>query len=380
MPNEETPTVPDSNIGDGLEQHQDNDVDIDKLLGQMSAEDLADLEKDFGVTDTADVQAEGDEGSAPLEADKGKAEPGEPDASQPKYYTTDELRELGEKDLDLDTSKIPPEYLPVYKSFQKGFTKKTTDLATQRKEIDTLREELKQERERERQEAQRVRDSLQQQLYEMQMKPDSKNEAIEYIKKMEEARELDGMTEEDKRIWRLNKELNGLKEQLNQQSTTQAQVQQRLEQEKQMQNMEKSFRSALRQAELPDDEGNMEAMYFMANKVWNQDRYAGRMATSPTEIANKVKSFQGTKYESPEEFMKKNGEFVEKLVKKRVNQEILRLIKDRANKKTSVPQNIPGPIKKKTTPEDEDEENYLDWFNDKVGMKELADIEQRFSR
>lgn len=52
---------------------------------------------------------------------------------EPSYYTAEEMKALDPKDVD--TSRIPPEQLPFYKSMQAGWGNKFTELADLKKDI-----------------------------------------------------------------------------------------------------------------------------------------------------------------------------------------------------------------------------------------------------
>ncbi len=55
---------------------------------------------------------------------------------EPQYYTADELRTLEPEKLD--TSRIAPEHLPFYKSFQSNFTRKYEALASEKREFEAF--------------------------------------------------------------------------------------------------------------------------------------------------------------------------------------------------------------------------------------------------
>jgi hypothetical protein len=58
-------------------------------------------------------------------------------SEEKKYYSPDEIKELGIEKLD--PNKIPPELVPFYKSMQADYTRKTQAVREREKELETLR-------------------------------------------------------------------------------------------------------------------------------------------------------------------------------------------------------------------------------------------------
>ena len=56
---------------------------------------------------------------------------------QKQFYSAEELKSLNPDELD--TSRIPPETMPFYKSFQSGYTKKYQEVAEERKRLEEER-------------------------------------------------------------------------------------------------------------------------------------------------------------------------------------------------------------------------------------------------
>jgi hypothetical protein len=119
-----------------------NDTDeTDTMFSEGEGKSLFEMESwNEDVTNPEGDEPEKKEPEAGTTGQEGEAEPeGKTDGQEdkPEYYTVEELRELDPDDLD--TTKIPPELQPIYKSFQKGYTKKFQSLADERKRLEEER-------------------------------------------------------------------------------------------------------------------------------------------------------------------------------------------------------------------------------------------------
>ena len=107
--------------------------------GLQTQEQLASVEEkeresgQFALTEDGDV----------VEVDSGLSEEGEqPEGEesqaegQPKYYTPEEISELGLEKLD--PNRLHPELVPFYKSMQADYTRKTQALAEERRAIERV--------------------------------------------------------------------------------------------------------------------------------------------------------------------------------------------------------------------------------------------------
>lgn len=104
-----------------------DDAAADNASGDDAGDDQQTTNEDGNEDDAADDQdadGEGEDGA-------------DEDATGPKPYTTEELIKLGEGDNfdKIDTSRLPPELMPIYKSFQRMGTKRAQRVAEQEKQL-----------------------------------------------------------------------------------------------------------------------------------------------------------------------------------------------------------------------------------------------------
>ena len=91
-------------------------------------------EPEFRLTE--DGQIEGDFSDWGLSSDEGEQPVGEQKQEQQRYYTPEEIKQIG---IDkLDPNRIPPELLPWYKSMQADYTRKTQAVAEERRVVEKL--------------------------------------------------------------------------------------------------------------------------------------------------------------------------------------------------------------------------------------------------
>src|SRR3990167_8502288 len=103
---------------------------------------MEDLQTGAGTTPT-------NQQGAPVSGDSQGTTPlteGEPIVKQPtteppekQYYTAEEMRTLDY--ANIDTSRIAPEFLPIYKALQVPVTKRQQELASLQKEMESRREQ-----------------------------------------------------------------------------------------------------------------------------------------------------------------------------------------------------------------------------------------------
>lgn len=79
---------------------------------------------------------------------------------QKNYYTPEELAEIIEKDLPIDTSRLTPEGIALMKSFQKGFTPKLQEAAEAKKQLEELKAELEKIKEATKSPEEKLRDEF----------------------------------------------------------------------------------------------------------------------------------------------------------------------------------------------------------------------------
>lgn len=76
------------------------------------------------------------------------------------YYTPEELAEIIEKDLPIDTSRLTPEGIALMKSFQKGFTPKLQEAAEAKRQLEELKVELEKIKEATKSPEERLKDEF----------------------------------------------------------------------------------------------------------------------------------------------------------------------------------------------------------------------------
>jgi hypothetical protein len=100
---------------------------------QQTAETQA--EPQFRLTEDGSIDGDFSDWGL-TEGEKPESEQPKQEEEQPKYYTKEEIEQLG---IDkLDPNRIPPELLPFYKSMQADYTRKTQALAEERKAVERL--------------------------------------------------------------------------------------------------------------------------------------------------------------------------------------------------------------------------------------------------